>query len=251
VWYYFVFFLPGLVTFFFGHHLLEPLWSIGVEEVFYLIWAPIFKLWKQKIVHVLFLIIAIKIILQIAALNFIENELFSNLVFTFQFEAMATGGLGACFVFHRKVPLSNLFIYKLPVQLLIYLFLAVYLVFNINITHSAWTVFFRLPIIPQILLEIIFVYLIIGVSLVDNSIIKLRSKCLSYLGEISYGIYMYQMLIIFSVILFMKETLQKLDIAIGSILFYLIVFCSIVIVSTISKIFYENKFLALKNSICK
>ena len=29
-WYYFVFFLPGLVTYYFGHHLLEPLWSIGV-----------------------------------------------------------------------------------------------------------------------------------------------------------------------------------------------------------------------------
>jgi peptidoglycan/LPS O-acetylase OafA/YrhL len=164
---------------------------------------------------------------------------------------MAIGGLGACFVFHRKVSLSNLFIYKFPVQVLIYLFLAVYLVFNINISHPAWTAFFKLPIIPSILLEIVFVYLIIGVSLVDNSIIKLRSKWLSYLGEISYGIYMYQMLIIFSVILFMKETLQKLDTAIGSVLFYCIVFGSIVIVSSISKTFYENKFLALKNSICK
>jgi peptidoglycan/LPS O-acetylase OafA/YrhL len=248
-WCYFVFFLPGLVTFFFGHHLLEPLWSIGVEEVFYLIWAPIFKLWKQKIALVLSLIIAIKIVLQIVALNFIANELFSNLVFTFQFEAMAIGGLGACFVFHRKISLSNLFIYKLPVQLLIYLFLAVYLIFNINITHPAWIAFFKLPIIPQILLDILFVYLIIGVSLVDKSIIKLRSKWLSYLGEISYGIYMYQMLIIFSVILFMKETLQKLDIATGSIVFYCIVFCCIVIVSAISKTFYENPFLALKKSI--
>jgi len=33
-WYWFVFFLPGMVTFLYGSHFLEPLWSIGVEEVF-------------------------------------------------------------------------------------------------------------------------------------------------------------------------------------------------------------------------
>jgi peptidoglycan/LPS O-acetylase OafA/YrhL len=246
VWYYFVFFLPGLATFYFGHHLLEPLWSIGVEEVFYLIWAPIFKFFKQKIVAVLFLIIILKAILQVLAVYVVDNKLFFYLVSIFQFEAMAIGGLGACFVFHRKSALSHLFIYKIPVQLFVYLFLAVYLLFNININNPVWIAFFRLPVIPQLLLDLLFVYLIIGVSLVDNSLLKLRSKRLSYLGEISYGIYMYHMLIIFALMLFLKESLLKLDAFTGSVLFYVLLFGGVILVSALSKIFYENKFLALR-----
>ncbi|MDR0972009.1 MAG: acyltransferase [Bacteroidales bacterium] len=67
VWYYFVFFLPCLVLFFYGHHFLEPLWSIGVEEIFYLIWAPLFKYFKKHILKILFLIIGLKVLLMLLA----------------------------------------------------------------------------------------------------------------------------------------------------------------------------------------
>ncbi|MBL7775483.1 MAG: acyltransferase, partial [Saprospiraceae bacterium] len=40
---YYIFFSPFMVNVLFGHHFLEPLWSIGVEEVFYILWAPMFK----------------------------------------------------------------------------------------------------------------------------------------------------------------------------------------------------------------
>ncbi len=117
-WYYFLFFLPGLVTFFFGHHFLEPLWSIGVEEVFYLIWAPLFKRCKKRILTVLVAVILIKIVLTILGIYFIKNELYHFLVSTFQFEAMAAGGLGAYFIFTLKKPISTLRIFQMPFQVL-------------------------------------------------------------------------------------------------------------------------------------
>ena len=62
-WYYFIFFVPGMVNYFFGSNLLEPLWSIGVEEVFYLIWAPLFKWLKKHVLKLLLGVVAFKLIL--------------------------------------------------------------------------------------------------------------------------------------------------------------------------------------------
>jgi peptidoglycan/LPS O-acetylase OafA/YrhL len=248
-WYWFVFFLPGLVTFYYGTHLLQPLWSIGVEEVFYLIWAPAFKFFKQSILLILWGIIALKIVLQlIVAFEIVNNSLFVYLISTFQFETMTIGGLGAYFVFHRKKSMNDLFIYKIPVQIVFYGFLAAYLLFEANINFSVWKNFFHLPVIPTMLIDSLFLYLIIGVSLVDKNIIKLKSKYLSYLGEISYGIYMYHMLIIFTLIFFLKNVLLKMNIWTGSLLFYTILFVVTVMISALSKILYEDRFLSLKKS---
>jgi peptidoglycan/LPS O-acetylase OafA/YrhL len=248
-WYYFVFFLPGLVTFYFGHHFLEPLWSIGVEEVFYLIWAPLFKLCKKYILPILISIILLKAALLVVGIYFVENKLFNYIIGIFSFEAMAIGGLGAYFIFHRQKSLSNMFIYKMPIQIFIYSLLALYLIFNINITNAAWDYLFNTPVISKLIIEFLFLYLIIGVSLIDNNIIKLRNKFLSYLGEISYGIYMYQMLVIFAIIQVFKKYLLLLNPALSMVAFYLLATVLIIIVSAISKTTFENYFLNLKKRL--
>jgi len=251
VWYYFVFFLPGLVTFFFGHHFLEPLWSIGVEEVFYLMWAPIFKIFKKNILIILLSIILIKIVLMIIGDIWVQNALLNYLVDTFRIEAMAIGGLGAYFIFHRKESLSNMFIYKKPIQVLVYLVFIVYLVFHINIQNTIWNAVFNTPVFSGILVDFLFLYLIIGVSLIDNNIIKLKSKALTYLGDISYGIYMYHMLTIFAIIQLLKKYLIDLNPYLSGILFYILVTVGVIIISSISKYAFENYFLNLKSKLDK
>lgn len=245
-WYYFVFFLPGLVTFFYGHHFLEALWSIGVEEVFYVIWAPIFKFGSKKILPILLSIITITLTLRLMGLLFIPNKLFNYLINTFHFEAMAIGGIGAYFVFHRVKPLSALLLYKIPVQLLLYLILALFLVFNSSIDHFVWNAIFKTPIVSDLFMDFLFLYLIIGVSLVETNVIQLRSRLFSYLGTISYGIYMYHMMIIFSIVLLLKKQLLEMDLFWSTILFYSLLLPTIVLVASISKYCFENYFLRLK-----
>lgn len=245
------YFSPRISYIFFGHHLLEPLWSIGVEEIFYLIWAPIFKFGKQKILPILLSIILLKIILITLALFFIKDGLFNYFVNTFSFEAMAIGGLGAYFIFNREKPLSDLFLYNKSLQLFIYSILAMYLLFNVNFNNIIWNSIFKTPIISSILLDFLFLYLIVGVSLIDNSVIKFRGKVLSYLGEISYGIYMYHVLIIFTIVLFFKKYLQILNPISSSIAFYTLVTLTMILVSSVSKFYFENYFLKIKTGKIK
>lgn len=251
VWFYFLFFLPGLVTFIFGHHLLEPLWSIGIEEVFYLFWAPLFKIGKQKIVTILITIIALKALLLVISTYWIKDPLFVFVVNTFRFEAMAVGGLGACFIFNRKRDLSGLFIYKKPIQIVLYGTLITFLLFFTTVDNPLWKTIFHTPVLSALFIDSLFLYLIIGVSLIDHNIVKFRGKALNYLGEISYGIYMYHLIIIFAVIQFLNKQLAQLSEPVSSLLFYSIVIVAVIGVSSLSKVLFENYFLNLKKKIEK
>lgn len=245
-WYYFVFFLPGLVTFYYGHHILEPLWSIGVEEVFYLFWAPLFKWSKNKILLLLLTVLFSKLLINIWAFNFSSHDLTNYIISTFQFEAMALGGLGAYWVFYRGDRLITLSIFRLPFQIIAYTFLCIYLVFHINIENCLWDILFNTPILSKLLLNVLFLYTIISVSLVPDSILKLRNKTLSYLGEISYGIYMYHLLIISAVIWVLKDFLSETSCLLNTLAFYTSAISLTIVISAISKRYFENYFLKFK-----
>ena len=248
-WFYFLFFLPGLVTFFYGHHLLEPLWSIGVEEVFYLIWAPLFKYFKKKILKLLFSLIAIKIILNFIAIYLTSNELFNYCVNTFQIESMAIGGIGAYLLYTRGSSFTNNFIFKVPFQIIAVVVLFTMIVFHSNINNIYWDVLFKTPILSKLFVDFLFLYLILNVSCVEQSILKLRSKPLAFLGEISYGIYMYHMLAIFATIAFLKNYLSSINSILCFIIFLGVTTLITLMVSLFSKYFFENYFLRIKTKL--
>lgn len=248
-WVYFLFFLPGLVTFFYGHHLLEPLWSIGVEEVFYLIWAPLFKIFKNKILKLLFSVIAIKIILNFTAIYLVSDELFSYCINTFQIESMAIGGIGAYLLYTRGISFTNNFIFKVPFQIIASILLFTMIVFHSNIDNIYWDVLFKTPILSKLFIDCLFLYLILNVSCIEQSILKLRSKPLAFLGEISYGIYMYHMLAIFATIAFLKTYLSSTNSILCFIIFLGVSTLITVVVSLFSKYSFENYFLSIKSKL--
>ncbi len=210
-WYYFIFFVPGMVNYFFGSNLLEPLWSIGVEEVFYLIWAPLFKWLKKHVLKLILGVIAFKLIL-ICLNTFVINQysselvpgVLSYLIRIHQFEAMAIGGLGAYLVFNYGKQINTSVIYSIPAQIGLYSLLLVFIVFGANIHSNIWYFFFENPIVSAIVPNALFLYLIIGVSVVDKNLFTLENRVFSYLGEISYGIYMFHLLILSQIIELLK-----------------------------------------------
>ncbi len=249
VWYYYVFFLPGFVTFLFGFNFLSPLWTIGVEEVFYLIWAPLFKLFKRNILFLLLAVFFIKVTLIAIAHFYIRNKIFVYLVNVYSFEHMAIGGLGAYFLFNRQKPVAELAIYNRWAQLVVYAILVAHLAFISIINYPLWTLIFKTAFLSKMLIDFTFLYLIIGVSVAENSIIKLNSKVLNYLGDISYGIYMYHMLALFVVVVFLKKYLLSMDPLLSTAIFYTALVGIVLMVSALSKAYYENYFLRLKRQL--
>lgn len=246
---FFIFFAPFMVTFIFGHHLLEPLWSIGVEEIFYIFWAPIVKYVNISVTKLSVFIIVFKFLLVSLSPFFIENELYFQLLGKLQFESMAVGALGAVWVFKYYEQFdSSFFIFHPLTQIILISFITIrivffkYLISNVNEFPSIQSTF-----VFNLAVNFLFLWLILNVSLNKHSLIKLNSRVFNFLGDISYGIYMYHMLVIFTIMLVLKDYLMSIDEVSATVLFYFLVFLGTIIVSYVSKQYFENYFINLKS----
>lgn len=246
---YYLFFMPFMVNVFFGHHLLEPLWSIGVEELFYLSWAPAIKVFRKYILSIIIITISLKLTLSVCIyfLNF--STAVKEVVGMLQFEAMGIGGLGAYIIFKRQKAIKESFLFSKAVQIILFAFIFgyVFLWKELSAISEPFNVLWTTPIASHIVMTLLFCWLIINISLNDNSIIKLNGKKLNFLGEISYGIYMYHMLVVFAVVVVLSSVLNRLNPVVSTVAFYICITAGTVLVSYLSKRFFEERFLKLKH----
>ena len=173
---------------------------------------------------------------------------FNEVIAALQFEAMGIGGLGAYIIYKRKKDISESFLYSKLVQIILFVFICSYVLLWKEL--SAASVVFRIlwttPIVSSCFMMLIFCWLIINVALNDKSIVTLRSKYLHFLGEISYGIYMYHMLVVFAIVVVCTKLLNKLNPVVSTFVFYIAITSATILVSYLSKRFFEERFLGLK-----
>ena len=170
-----------------------------------------------------------------------------RLITMLRFEAMAIGGLGAYIVFNYRNFLSNWLFSKFSQYILVAILLLRISCFNYLSNNSVFFDFlFTTPILSSLLFMFIIIWFIINVSLNPNSIISLDNKILNLFGSISYGIYMYHMLIIFAIIVFLKSYLLTLNALTSSIVFYVVLTFFVILISYLSKKFFEDYFLSFK-----
>ncbi len=249
----FLFFLSFVVNAMFGSHLLEPLWSIGVEEYFYLIWAPLFKFFKHHILKVIVGIIIVKsfIILFFAMQNDKSETLkiVEDVLLSLKFELMAIGGLGAYAVFKNRKRVENALIFKPIFQILFLTILFLRFFFHgyfLENQFIIYKIFFLTPVLGFFTEGGLFLWLILNVSVNPKPLFKLNNPFLEKLGEISYGIYMYQMLAIFGVVLVFKKWMIQMSPTLSTAFFYILVTFGVISVSWLSKRYFEDWFLKLK-----
>jgi peptidoglycan/LPS O-acetylase OafA/YrhL len=247
----FLFFLSFVVNTMFGSHLLEPLWSIGVEEFFYLIWAPLAKFSKHKILNALIFVFVIKTLINIFFTQSIDSPYFTftkEIVSSLKFELMAIGGIGAWFVARKREAIERHWLFSLPAQIVLLTVILLRLFFhNSLINNGLYKIFFDTPIVTGMVEGLLFLWLILNVSVNPKTVMKLQNRWLDFLGEISYGIYMYQMLVIFASVLILKKILLASTPSVSTLIFYIFISFAIISISWFSKRFFEDWFLKLKD----
>ncbi len=225
---------------------LPVFWSLCIEEHFYLVWLLVFSILpKNFIPYFLLLCLPLAVFFrwaepQIWHNHFIyTNDLLTNL------DLFATGGLLGYLVALKPDAINNN-IEKLPkITQWIYLGLVILLVFfhkyllpeiafsNINLFRS---LIFAIAFTGLIA---VFISKYAAFNFADKGII-------SFLGGLSYGMYVYHLIAIHSMIKYCQIHQINLDNTLNISLFVVINLAATIAVSYLSKRYFENKFLQLK-----
>ena len=147
---------------------------------------------------------------------------------------MAIGGLGAYLLFYNHTRFLY-FIYQRQIQFIIY-------------SSGAIALFWGLPStsINEQIFSIISILIILNLCSNSDSIISLENKVFNYLGQISYGLYMFHPICIFITIkLLIKLNLTDNNMMLN-ILIYSISLLLTVVISALSFKYFESYFLKLK-----
>ncbi|MFV8342161.1 acyltransferase family protein [Flavobacterium sp. XS2P39] len=218
-----------IMTFMIGHY-----WSLGVEEQFYAFWPWIVK--KSKNVFKFLMVFPILFVLLKLILRIFYAP-YNILVFVnyTRFGCLVIGGLGAYLYFKNshKLEIFN----KRWVELLAWVFFAIVAFNKFHITS----------IIDH---EIIAVFtLIIIFNQINNpdKWISLENKLFDYLGKISFGLYVYNPLVIYLMaFVFNYYVIENKRIRL--LLIYLLVIPGIIMVAHLSYHYFEKRFLKLKSN---
>ncbi|SEG49050.1 Peptidoglycan/LPS O-acetylase OafA/YrhL, contains acyltransferase and SGNH-hydrolase domains [Halpernia humi] len=221
-----IFFLPNiLAAIYHPGGILEILWSIGIEEQFYLFIAPLF-LWFKNIRKIL-IVFSILYGFVFFSNIFPFLQAFSMVFFFFTISGLIS-------ILSDKIILPKFVKYLLSILLILY--------FTTN-----WFVF-RNDIVYDLYSSILFAFFLHSISVKPLFII--RNRQLNYLGKISYGIYMYHAIAIQIVFFFiLKIHFNSFPSPAIYIFTYLlsVIFLTLLLAG-FSYEYYEKYFLKLKNN---
>lgn len=225
-------------------------WFVGVEQQFCLFWPLLFLLFRRNPLVMMVGVIGLKLLI----LTLVESSYFHSLindrvladtiwrlVSCFDIEGLAVGGIGAFFLLTKPE--------SMPVRVLSHSYGWVLcllpLAFLIPLLPShKWIIYFGpAEMIPTLAYAGLIVHL---ASKKESAPISLFDKTLSYLGTISFGIYMYQFLAIFIMVRLLSAG-EFSDIN-YNILMYSGTIGLTILFSILSNRFFESWFLKRKGT---
>ncbi len=242
------------LTFFsYNKSIVEIIWSVCVEEQFYLIWPLILKKFFHKVVQVIFWLFAFgmisKIVLHIITLYFNLGKdfmmLFDYLMLTNKVELFAAGMAAAYVHFHKEKYMQ--FINLLQISILQYLIIAVTLIFivtnNFYLPEGGLGYYYLTDYVSAILFGLIILNIV-----QDKSVLNLEYPIFRTLGKISFGIYLFHPPVCRLVLMFITKILKLSNsFIVYDLLYPLLATAVTCTLAYISYEFYEKRFLKLKN----
>ena len=210
---------------------ITPLWSVGVEEQFYLLWPHLIKR-ASSYFRAFVLFYLLFVILKLAAYKIFSPESAVYLFMAYSsLNIMCMGAIAAFLVRFKHPALTVLF--RREVQIIAW---------SVLVYSCAYKPLHLFTFIDQELNSIFYLIIIVNVSANPGSLISLENSLMNYLGRISYGIYVYHMLVMY----LLSQLISGVGVALNyGVMFGLVLFSTLT-VATISYYYFETPFLKKK-----
>ena len=180
----YVLFLPNIVLSMIGViPYASHTWSIGTEEQFYVVWPVFMKYLKKNRIALMIIIIISYLLIRFFLANPISDfmpykKIIREFWSTFNIDCMAIGGIFGILLFR-----NDRFLPLLKNNLIFYFSLAFVSILMIKGVY--------IPYIQAEFFSVFFGIIILNFAANENIKISLENKYFNYLGNISYGLYMY------------------------------------------------------------
>ncbi|WP_234110728.1 acyltransferase family protein [Chryseobacterium sp. R2A-55] len=215
---------------------LAHLWSIAVEEQFYIFWPLFFKISNQLLLKIILVFIVVLSITRVVLWYYMPFSVPALLSVVNRFDCMLIGASGAV-LYYKK---SSAFLKVVDNKLTQFIALGILFLMLIN-----RFVFFN-SIIEVFVVELLTLAIIIGQINVKNRLVNFNNRTMDYIGKLSYGIYIIHVLILHLVSEYIDWSVIENEIfKIFAIYFTVIVLT--LFLAHISYNFFELRFLRLKN----
>ena len=245
-WYY-AFFLANFDEIRVGLHdsinFLTAPWSVAVEEQFYLFWGLLlyvlhrFKVFKIEIVLLVLLLLSL-----IFSYTYQSS---SRILYYHTFSVMSNIVIGsalALFYFKKKhwlLRFKGLKSWKIA---------TIYLLGLLMIIAKNKIFIGPIVIFEQTCISLFFGFIIFDQIFLKNSIFKIGEiQLFNHLGRISYGLYMYHLVVMFLLLHILSDRLEMINPVLSFIIFLSISIFGTYLLSYISFKYFEKPFLSLKN----
>ncbi len=224
-------------------YIIDPIWSIGVEEQFYIFHPLIVQRAKKNLIFIFIFLVLLMISLKIGTIFFHGNaaNFLKDLLYVTRFDNMFIGAIAACMLYSVNQQqatfkwLTNKSIGILSVVVFGFYILCI--------------IIFKVPVVHQ-LLAIFVGIILIQISFDNHRAIFLQNNFMKFNGKISYGIYLlHRFPLVFSMYVAQKMGWQNTLLGIASMLIFTIIFS--VIMATLSYNYFENYFLKKKHLYSK
>jgi peptidoglycan/LPS O-acetylase OafA/YrhL len=177
-------FLPNLALSIFGAiPFVSQTWSIGTEEQFYLLWPVLLLIFKKHRLSIMFLIVIGYFMTNIA----LHSHYFETIPYiriiqgfwkSFNINCMAIGGIFALLLFKKSIYLKYLMNTNLFYLLLL-------------LTTTLLLMGIHLGFVHLEIYSLLFGIIILNFAANNKIKISFENRVMTYLGRISYGLYMY------------------------------------------------------------